>query len=170
MLFGKEEEKLVEPESPIDKMFSEAELKTILKKVMDTRKVYNDNTVTYSDVDWTKNEKNYIIIAEHISLEDLKKLAKSNCKMCNGKGYHIEHLDKAKIPNPEDYIILSSKPMDNLTEDQRKQLVEEEKQRKHWRVMLPCKCGIKELVKKENYIVSNALGNIVIKMTYKEKA
>jgi len=153
----------------LSEIFGETELKFILQEVMKTRKVSSTDVVSYTPIDKEKDGVKYVIKAEDVPIRELMGYATSSCRGCNGKGYSVRQVDKSKIPNPQDFVILSDRPIEGMTEAEKKLWLEVEKKKKLWRVMLPCYCTIKGISKKQSLISANALGNIVVRITYEVK-
>ena len=150
-------------------MFGDLELKHIVQEVMKTRRVSVDDVVTYTPTERTIDGVVYEIKAADVPVKELMTYAASNCKSCNGKGYSIRYVAKGKIPNPQDYVILSDKPMESMTEPEKKLWVEVEKKKSTWKILLPCYCTLKWISKRESGVFSNVLGNVVARITYEKK-
>jgi hypothetical protein len=146
-------------------VFSETSLKFISEAVLKTRKVSPEDKVSYEDIEREENGVVYIVKAEHVPIDDLVGHALSGCKNCHGKGYYICNLDKAKIPNPQDYVILAEKNIVDMPEAEKKLWLEVEKKKKLWRIMLPCRCALKAITKKQPGIFTNEPGNIVARLS-----
>ena len=112
----------------------------------------------------------YLVKPEYVSGEEIYKHAKNSCNMCWGKGYKVLNLEKRKFPNPKDYILLAQQPLNDLTEEQKKILVEREKLSKMWRILLPCSCAIKSIIKKDKHLFVSVDGNICFRINYEVKA
>jgi hypothetical protein len=153
----------------LEDIFDETTMKYIMKEVMKSRRVSPTDEVSYSPVERQQDGVTYVVKAEHVPIEDIVKHASSRCRDCNSKGYSVRHIEKAKIPNPQDYVILSDKPIDSMTDEEKKLWVEVEKKKKMWRIMLPCHCAIKGLTRVQHTIFTNATGNIVAQITYEKK-
>jgi hypothetical protein len=150
----------------LEEVFGTTSLNLILKNLMKTRKVSPEDQVTYEPVETELSGVRYIIKAEHIFVEEIIKYGSSNCNKCNGKGYRIVHLEKRKIPNPQDYVILSDRNIETMSEEEKKIWVEMEKKKTTWKLMLPCICAIRKMAKREGAIFSNPTGNIVARLSY----
>ena len=140
------------------------------KELMKTRKVVDETTVTYGTVEHRLGDKKYVITAEHVPIDYIFKYASSNCKMCTyGKGYYVAHVEKHKIPNPEDYVMLSTVPIKEMSEEEQNIWREKEKLNKFWRVMYPCQCAVKRALNKEPDLLTNPSGNILLRASYEVK-
>jgi hypothetical protein len=152
---------------PLITMMDKVNFDIAIKKVMKTRKVIDENTVTFETVEHTTGDKKYILKAVHVPIDHVFKYASSNCKMCTfGKGYYVMNVEKHKIPDPENYVMLSSMPVQDMSDEQQKILIEKEKQNKFWRIMYPCKCAVQRALEKEPDLLTNPLGNILLRVDY----
>lgn len=164
-----EETPVFEIQKSLEEIFNETTMKFITQELMKTRSVSPTDEITYSPVEKEQDGVTYVITAEHVPIEVVMKHADRNCRMCNSKGYSVRHMEKSRVPNPQDFILLSDSPIEGMTDEQKKLWMEMEKKKKMWRVMLPCRCALKNLSKKQHPIASNEIGNIVAKITYQVK-
>jgi hypothetical protein len=141
----------------------------IYNDLIKTRKLIGEDKFEYTSQEYHKNGVIYIVSGRHISLEEAKKYNKGSCKVCFGKGYKIIRIQKEKIRNVEDYMMLFSYDIKNASEEQKKIIIEKEKLNKYWRVVLPCTCTIKNMEKRGLSIIGNKEGNILIETTCKIK-
>lgn len=153
----------------LDEVFDHALVKSIYKEIMDSRKCTGDDAFTYDTIEKTKDGKTYVIASRHVSVGECMRFSKSNCNKCYGTGRKMMEMDKKEIPNVQDFIMMASTPISGLSEEQKKIVIEREKAKKYWRILLPCPCTIKNMLKKNMQIVSNELNNIVIEITCTEK-
>jgi hypothetical protein len=156
------------PESlpPIEELLNPTQFDFVVKNLLNSRRVSPEDEVSYTPVETEHNGIRYLVKAAHVSVDEIRQHGQSSCKKCIGKGYSIVYLDKSKIPNPQDYVILSEKPIETMTEEEKKLWIEVEKKKKLWKVLIPCKCAIKRLSRLQRTIVSNQVGNIVAKLSY----
>lgn len=143
--------------------------KAIYKDIMDTRKCIGDDQFTYDPLERTHEDKTYVITARHIQIGETMSHAKSSCNQCYGSGKKIMNIEKNRIAKTDDFIMLASVSLKDLTEAQQQIVLEQEKKNKFWRVLLPCPCTIKSMVKKNIQVLSNDLNNIVVEITCTEK-
>ena len=153
----------------IEEIFDAIILKHIINDIMKSRKVSPQDEVTYQLVEKEYKGTTYVIKAEHVPIEHLIKYSSSNCKKCNSKGYSIIYVSKSKIANPQDFVVLADRSVEKMSDEEKKLWLEVEKKKPTWRVMLPCKCTIKNISKKEHTIVANDMGNIVARLSYEIK-
>jgi hypothetical protein len=156
------------------KVFSVEELfgsmsKVIYKEIMDTRKCIGDDLFTYDPLEREHDGKTYVIASRHIQIGETMSYAKSGCNQCYGSGKKIMNIEKNRISKTDDYLVLASVSLKGLTEEQTQAVLEIEKKNKFWRVLLPCPCTIKSMVKKGINVLSNDLNNIVVEITCTEK-
>lgn len=151
---------------PLDQLIGEEAMKVISRQLLSNRKVVGDDNAVYEDVEHVHDGVTYIIHGTHITFDEATRHAKSSCKKCNGMGRYILHIEKRRIQHPEDFIVLANRSLDGITEEQKSQIIEEEKKNPFWRVALPCKCTIKNLIKKHGIVLGNDLGNILLRVTY----
>lgn len=137
----------------------------IYNNLMNTRKCIGDDKFEYTTQEIIKDDIKYKITASHIPLDKIKLYSKSSCNICFGKGFRIIAIEKEKIPNVEDFMMVSSYDIRNASEEQKKIFIEKEKKNKNWRVALPCKCTIKNMKKKNLQVVCNNMGNIVFEVS-----
>lgn len=154
----------------VDDIFDSISINAFSKEIMNSRRCIGDDDFSYDVLEKKKDNKTYFLIPKHISVKEVINLGNSKCKRCYGSGKKIINILKEKIPNTNDYLMLSRRSMANITEDQKKLLIEEEKQNKFWRILLPCECAMKNLIKKEDLILSNDMNNIIIKVICEEKS
>jgi DnaJ-class molecular chaperone len=143
--------------------------KMIYKEIMDTRKCEGDDQFSYQPLERTHGGKTYVITARHIQIGETMSYAKSSCNHCYGSGKKIMNMGKSSISNTDDYMMLASVSLKGLTEEQQQIVLEREKKSKFWKVLLPCPCTIKSMVKKNMQVLSNGLNNIVVELTCTEK-
>jgi hypothetical protein len=153
----------------VEELFNSTVTKLIYKELMDSRKYVSDDLFTYTSIERVAGEKTYVISARHIGIVETMSCANQSCKNCYGTGKKIVYMDKKKISNTEDFIILASVPLKGLTEEQKMAVIEEEKKGKFWTVLFPCPCTIKSMLKKDKHILANDMQNIVVEMTCTEK-
>ena len=138
------------------------------KKVMKNREVIKDEVV-YKEFEWEEKGVTYRVIPRHVPIEDVFKWAANSCKNCSSKGYYVLQMDKGKIKNPEDFIIMSDQNLEDMSEEQKKIMIQEESRKSYWRVLLPCKCALKRMQRKMPDVLSTDLGNILVKLDYEIK-
>lgn len=153
----------------VEEIFNPTMVSTIYKEIMATRKCVGDDEFTYSPIEKATGGKTYIIVAKHLRIGEVMSQAKSSCNKCYGSGKKMMLMGKDQIPNPNDFLMLTDTSLKGFTEEQKRIVVEQEKQKKFWKVLLPCPCTIKSMVKKGRHIVSNELNNIVAEVTCTEK-
>lgn len=149
-------------------LISESSISILGKQVLKNRK-NDDGIITYQEFDWKEGDAEYRIIPKHIPIKDAFKWASGSCKNCNSKGYLILRIEKNKIKSPEDFIIMSEKSLDNMTEEQKEILIKEEAKKSYWRVMLPCGCALKRMQRKTPDMLCTDLGHILVKLEYEVK-
>jgi hypothetical protein len=150
-------------------LFDETMLKIIYKEIMDSRKCVGDDKFTYDTIEKSNRSKTYTIESRHMPFDEVRRFSNSSCKECNGTGKKLMDVEKGNIPNTQDFIMLSSESYTNLTEEQKKIAIDREKTKKFWRIALPCRCTLKNMLKNGLLILSNSMGNIVIELTCTEK-
>lgn len=153
----------------VEDLFGSNLAKAIYKEILNSRKCNGDDDFSYSIIEKDHEGKTYVITPRHVPIGESMSYGNSSCNKCYGSGKMVINMEKSKISNTDDFIMLSDVRLDGLTEEQKKIVVEKEKQRKFWRVLLPCPCTIKKMLKKKKQIVSNDLNNIVIEITCTEK-
>ena len=153
----------------VEDLFGSSLAKAIYKEILDSRKCVGDDAFSYTTIEKDHEGKTYVIIPRHVPVGESMSYGNSSCKHCYGSGKKIINMEKNKISNTDDFLMLSDIRIDGLTEEQKKIVIEKEKQKKFWRILLPCPCTIKKMLKKGKQIVSNDLNNIVIEITCTEK-
>jgi hypothetical protein len=153
----------------VEELFNPTVANLIYKDLMDSRKFVSNDLFTYTPVERVVGDKTYVISARHIGIVEAMSYANQSCKNCYGSGKKIVCMDKKKISNTEDFIILASVPLKGLTEEQKMAIIEEEKKGKFWTVLFPCPCTIKNMLKKDKRILANDMKNIVVEMTCTKK-
>jgi hypothetical protein len=154
----------------VEDLFSSALTRAIYKEIMNSRKCTGDDQFSYQPIEKDFEGKKYIIYARHIPVGEAMSYAKSSCNKCYGSGKKIMNIEKDRIPNTDDFMMLSSVSLKGLTEEQQKIVIEREKATKFWKILLPCPCTIKGLIKKGVQVLSNDLNNILIEITCTEKS
>lgn len=137
-----------------------------LKELMKTRRVIDESTVQYGTIEHSCGNKKYTITATHVPIDYVFPYAKGSCKQCNSKGYQVINIEKHRIANPQDYVMLSNVPIQDMTEDEQRIWREKEKLNKFWRVMLPCRCAVTRALLKEPDILTNPDGSILLRTSY----
>jgi hypothetical protein len=151
----------------IESIFGSLQVKFIADSLMKSRKVSPQDEVSYDPVDMMSlSRDNYTITAHHVPIEEIIKHGSGSCKKCNSKGYQVSYIVKNRVPNPQDYVILSEKPLTEMTPEEKKLWMEVEKKKTTWKIMLPCRCAMKAFMKDERNIMCNDAGNIVARLTY----
>lgn len=153
----------------VEELFNSTVAKVIYKDLMDSRKFVGNDQFIYTPIERVVEEKTYVISTRHINISETMSYANQSCKQCYGTGKKVMCVDKKKISNTEDFIILASVPLKGLTEEQKMAIIEEEKKGKFWTVLFPCPCTIKNMLKKDKQILANDLHNIVVEVTCTEK-
>lgn len=153
----------------LEELFDRTMVEALYKEIQASRKCIGDDVFTYTPIEKTKGDKTYVITPRHVPVRECMTFSNSSCKKCWGTGRVIKEVEKHTIPNVEDFIMLSSISFDGLSEEQKKIVLEKEKATKFWRLLLPCSCTIKRMLKKGKQIVSNDMRNIVIEITCTEK-
>jgi len=157
-------------EKALKEILSSVDYKFLCEKIIKEKVQRSDNSFEYKDFSQTMAGVEYLVKPEYVSGEEIYKHAKNSCNMCWGKGYKVLNLEKRKFPNPKDYILLAQQPLNDLTEEQKKILVEREKLSKMWRILLPCSCAIKGIIKKDKHLFVSVDGNICFRINYEVKA
>lgn len=152
--------------TPLSKILDRNNYRTLCEKVEKSRKVSDDGSMFFEDISYTYGGKSYRVLPIFMPVEDVKKYSKSSCNKCYGKGYAIHLKEKSKISNPQDYTLMATQPINNMTEEQKKIWIEKEKENKFWRVLLPCSCAVKNAAKKIPDFLFNNEGNILIRLEY----
>lgn len=137
-----------------------------IKELSASRKVELDDTVTFKPVEIIQDTKTYVLTAEHVSVQDIAKYGQDSCRSCYGKGYFLSLLEKRRIPNPQDYLVLSEKNVETMTAPEKGLWLEVQKKEKMWKIMFPCRCALRKMAKVEPNMVSNEAGNIAFRITY----
>lgn len=141
--------------------------KLVTQKLMSGRKVHDENTVTYEEVEHQMGDKILKVRGTHIPLEEIFKYASGNCKMCSyGKGYFISEIAKTKYPNPRGLMVLEPVIPEGLSEDQKKIYEERIKNEKTWRIANTCRCASEKALKKNLSWVANENRNVFIDLDY----
>lgn len=153
----------------LENLFDRTMVEAIYKEIQASRRCAGDDVFTYAPIEKTKGDKTYVITSRHMSVRECMTFSNSSCNKCWGTGRIIKEVEKHTIPNVEDFVMLSSISFAGLSEEQRKIVLEKEKSTKFWKLLLPCSCTIKRMLKKGKQIVSNDMRNIVIEITCTEK-
>ena len=154
-------QKVAEKKSLRD-LLDESNFRFVVDRIMKTRKNEGDDRVSYEPFTHKTGTMEIDINPVHVPTDTLFKEAKSSCKDCNSKGYQVHLIPKQRIRNPEDYIVLSEVPFRDLSEEEKKKIIEQEAKKTTWKVMLPCRCAVKRALMKDNSLLVNELGNIVV--------
>jgi len=155
-------------EKKLSDVLDKAAFDILCKEIMKKRRVENDDVI-YELFDYKAKGATLEIKAEHVTIDEVFDYAKSSCKQCNGKGYYIINMEKRRIPNPEDYVVMAKEPINDMPEEMKKIWIEKEKKNKFWRVMLPCRCALKVAHAKDPDFLSNGEGNILVRVKYEIK-
>jgi hypothetical protein len=140
------------------------------RKVVDGARLTDKDGVTYEEFTHDAGDKMFVVRPKHVTIDEVSAYANLKCKICNSKGYFVANIAKAKLKGPSDHVILSNKPFEGLNEEQRNEIIEEERKRKTWRVILPCDCAVKRMSKADpNFFVSDDRA-IMFTLDYEEKA
>jgi hypothetical protein len=153
----------------VEEIFNPSMVQAIYKELMATRKCVGDDQFTYDPIERTIGGKTYTIEATHLQIGEVMGYAKSNCNKCYGTGRTFRLMDKGEIKNPEDFLMIASTSLKDLTEEQKQVVIDREKQSKNWKVLLPCSCTIKGMNKKGRKIISNDMLNIIAEISCTEK-
>lgn len=159
---------MAEVKKPLHEIVDDNNFKIITSRILKSRKMGDNDTVTYEVFDQLVGDKIYTITPEHVPMDYLYRYAKSKCS-CNGKGYYVTNIMKNKLQNAGDFVLLADRPINEMTDEQKKLYIEAEKKKTMWRVMLPCKCALTGAMKKEPDILANQTGNVVIRINYEVK-
>lgn len=155
---------------------SSAEL--VINKILQARKVRDDGS-RLTDPDGVEFDEvthgigdgvTLYLHPRHVTVDEVSEYGRSSCRDCFGKGYRIVNLAKIKVENPSQYTILSNRSLDNLTEEQRKQVIEEERERSTWRVLLPCYCALRRAREKIPNFFANTDGSVMFAVGWEEDA
>lgn len=148
----------------------------LLRKIMDARKPSESKLLTepdgvvYDEFTHEVGGKEYVVRPIHVTIDEVSEHGSGRCRNCNGKGYYTVNIAKTSLRKPHDHVILSKRPFDGITEQERETLIEEERKSKTWRVLLACECSVKALFKLDpNFYVSDDRG-IMFRLEYEEKA
>jgi len=158
----------------IREVFDKMAVDNILKKVLENRVINEDEKaidkkrVFYKPFEYKRDDVSYVIKAEHVIIDDMFKYANSNCKTCNSKGYYVIHIEKSKLPNPVNYVLLSNVPFEGLSDKELEEWKEKVKLEKAWRVMLPCSCVLKKASNKDKSLFFNGDGSIIFRSVCEE--
>lgn len=153
----------------LEELFDHTLIDAIYKEIMTSRTYAKDDIFTYAPIEKTKDDKTYVVTSRHVSVKECMTFANSSCNKCWGTGRKIMEIDKGNVPNVEDFIMLASVPLDGLSEEQKKIAIEKEKTFKFWRILLPCSCTLKKMIKSGKQIVNNDMHNIIVEITCTEK-
>lgn len=153
----------------VDDIFDSISIKAFSNEIMNSRKCTGDDKFSYDVLEKKRDNKTYLLTPIHVSVRDVIDMGNSKCNKCYGTSKKIINILKEKIANPDDFLMLAKRSMEGLNEEQKKILIEEEKQNKFWKILLPCNCAMKKLIKKEDFILSNDMNNIIIKVICEEK-
>jgi hypothetical protein len=139
------------------------------RKVIDEARLTDKDGVKYEEFTHKCNDVEYVIRPSHVTIDEVAAFGSSKCNVCWGKGYKIVNLAKVTLRSPHDHVILSSRPFDGLSDEDKEKVIDEEKKSKTWRVLLPCDCAVKAISKKDkDFYVSNDRA-IMFRVTYEEK-
>jgi len=163
------EETQVKKTYDVEEAFNPTLAKVIYKEIMDSRKFVSEEVFSYDTIEKNNGEKTFIIKPRHIPIREVMSFGKSNCNKCYGTGRTIMDVDKNQISDVKDFTMLSSISFDGLSDEQKKIVLEREKASKFWRILIPCSCTIKNMRKKNMYVLTNNMMNIVIELTCTEK-
>lgn len=155
---------------PIQEVFDRNNLNHIVDQLTKTKR-YDPptNGIFFDPIEYTHNGVTYIIEGAWVPANDIMTHANSSCKKCNSKGYYVAEIMKHRLPNPQDYVVLSTEPLTIMSDEQKKLWVEKEKKKPTWRVMIPCPCAMKKLLKKDSSVLVVGDGNMMMRFTYKVK-
>lgn len=159
----------------ISEKLGKESLQIILRHVIDSRKVIDSarltdsDGVSYEEFTQKSGDVELIIRPKHVTIDDVSEYANPKCRTCNSKGYMSVQIAKHKLKGASDHIILSRKPLDGLTDEQKDAIIEEEKKSTTWRIILPCECAVKRMSKNDpNFFVSDDRA-IMFTLDYEEK-
>jgi hypothetical protein len=148
----------------------------VISKILEARKVRDDGSrltdpdgVDFDEIEYGIVGAKLFIHPRHVTVDEVSSHARSSCKDCNGKGYSIINIAKAILNNPSQYTILSQRSLEGLDEEQSKQIIEEEKQRSTWRVLLPCYCALRRAREKIPNFFANKDGSITFAVDWEEE-
>jgi len=157
---------------PLRAKLGDQNLEIVIRKALDSRKIVDGKKLTdadgvkYDPFTYEADGKKYEIRPVHVTLDEVSEHGNSRCNTCNGQGYVIVNILKRLIKNPADHAILSKTSLENLTDEEKKHVVEEEKKSTTWRILMPCACAIKKMRKKDpNFFASDGYG-IMIRLDY----
>ncbi len=167
-----ENQTVTEENIPWDKLLDDYSQQTVFMQFIKSRQTSADDKITYPDIPWKIAEKEYLLRAVHVPLEDITKKVASKCKRCNSRGYLVMWVSKVKLTDPDNYIILSDAPFKTLSKEEQKIQTEKMKQSPTWKIALPCQCSMKGYLKSQmrektsDVIMYTPNYNIVMKMSY----
>ena len=156
----------VDTSRPLKDVMDSLNLQKALEELLKTREPKDDDSVDYTDVEYSCGGRKYIIHGDHFPIDDIIKFSKSSCKQCNGKGYTVSNVKKTLIPDVANYIVLAKVPIREMSEEQVKIWTEKEKLNPLLRIMLPCSCALNAAKKKDPNLFANDIGNIVLQISY----
>ena len=155
---------------PLREVMDEQNIGFLMQQIVKTRCPANDDTVSYSPVEYKFKDTTYVVQAIHVPIEDVAKYGQSSCKKCSyGKGYVIANVLKTSIPDPQNYVVMAKVPIRKFSPEQQKIWIEKEKLNPMLRIMLPCECALKWVGRRDPNLVSNVEGNIMFRLSYKVK-
>lgn len=160
------------PEFPksLREVFDQVSLNNIIGRLSRNKKYDpSSDSISFDPMDFSYNGVDYVIDGEWVSVNEVIEHASSSCRVCNSKGYSITEIAKNKLLNPQDYVILSTEPINEMNEEMKKLWIEKEKKKNTWRIMMPCQCAIKRLLKEDESAIAVGDGNLLMRIKYKVK-
>jgi len=140
------------------------------RKVNDSAKLTDEDGVQYDEVVHRVGDIEYVIHPKHVTLDMVSDYGNSSCRGCWGKGYNTVEVAKRSLHNPSDYIILSRRPLENLSDEEREKAIEDERKNPRWRILLACNCAIQRMSKSEpNFYVTDDR-SIMLRLDYEERS
>ena len=148
----------------------------VINKVIEARKVKDDGSrltdedgVEFDEVTHEFSGTKLFVQPRHVTIDDVSEHANSKCRDCNTKGYMISNIAKTSLRNPSLYVILSTRSLSGMTDEEKKQVIEEERKSSTWRVLLPCHCALKGARKKIPNFFANNDGSVMFALEWEEE-
>jgi hypothetical protein len=139
----------------------------ISQKLLATRKVIDEVTVTYGEVEQEIGDRILKLRGTHVPLDEVYKYSSSSCKTCGyGRGYFISNIPKAKYPNPRGLLVLEPEVPSDLTEEQKQDRAAQLSKEPTWKIVNVCKCASEKALLKNPSWVSTANRNVFIALDF----
>jgi len=172
----KKQPRRVEGTGDFSERVGRVNVELVINKILEARKVRDDGSrltdadgVEFDEVEHGVGDGTKLYIhPRHVTVDEVSEHARSSCRDCFGKGYRIINIAKGQVENPSQYTILSNRSLDNLSEEQKKQVIEEERKSPTWRVLLPCYCALKRARDRMPNFFGNSDGSVMFVVEWEE--